>query len=454
MSIQNAAKFPQIEKIIQQPFLAPYVETLSRQFVSRIVKNIVAEYKQECIDAGGFSHFSSDRLYSLIELSCKTFQRQRLRKVINATGVVVHTNLGRSPIDPELWQSVTELNTGYCNLELDLHTGKRGKRKGMLPRLMHELVKGEDTLVVNNNAAAIYLMLHELAKGKEVIVSRGEQVQIGGGFRIPDILAQSGAKLVEVGATNITTLEDYLDAVTDNTAMVLVVHTSNYKIRGFTQSPDLSELAKHLPDHVILAVDQGSGMTTESFPDELSVSYYLRAGVDLVCFSGDKIIGGPQSGFITGKQTLIERMEKNPMMRAFRPGRIIYSLLEELLVRKLNADIAGRGIAESRFRRPESEQRAMAEKLAALSPEQLSVVPSQMTIGGGSLPDENFPSWSLQVQMSQSPDRLLNIMRSWPIPVIGMVKHDKVLLSMATLSSKELEYVATQMKELLEVCIL
>jgi len=454
MSIQDAVKFPQIEKIINKPFLIKHIERLSRPLVTELVKKIVSEYKHDCFDCDTETHFDCDTLYYLIERRCQVYQRLRLQKLINATGVIVHTNLGRSPIDLELWQAVTQVNTGYCNLELDLHTGKRGKRKGLIPSLMGELVGGEDTLVVNNNAAAIYLMLHDLAKGKEVIVSRGEQVQIGGGFRIPDILAQSGAKLVEVGATNITTVEDYLDAVTDNTGMVLVVHTSNYKIRGFTQSADIGELAKRLPPHVILAVDQGSGMTLENFPGEPSVSHYLKAGADIVCFSGDKIIGGPQAGFITGKQALITRLEKNPMMRAFRPGRIVYSLLEELLVRKLNGQECGQGIAQRRFTRPNQALEDMANKLAALSPEHLSAIASEMTVGGGSLPDENYPSWSLQIHGDHSAEYLLKIMRAWPIPVIGVIKYDKVQLNMATLSHQELEYVMIQLKELFTPCTL
>jgi L-seryl-tRNA(Ser) seleniumtransferase len=454
MSIKDATRIPQIEKILQHSFLAPYIDRLSRPVVTSIVRENVDEYKKSCLENGGFSTFDCNKLYALIENRCKKVERQRLKRVINATGVVVHTNLGRSPIDAELWQSVTELNTSYCNLELDLQTGKRGKRKGLVPQLMNKLVKGEDTLVVNNNASSIYLMLHELAKGKEVIVSRGEQVQIGGGFRIPDILAQSGATLVEVGATNITTLDDYLDAVTENTAMVLVVHTSNYKIRGFTHSPDLADLAKHLPEHVILAVDQGSGVSSEPFVEEISVNKYLKSGADIVCFSGDKIIGGPQAGFITGKQALIQRMEKNPMMRAFRPGRIVYSLIEELMVRKLNNDASGCGVAEKRYLRPKAMLKKMADQLVAIYPEKLSAEQSDMTIGGGSLPDESYPSWSVKIQLDKSPERILTLIRNWPIPVIGVVSQNSVYLNMATLSEDDLNYIAIQLQELFTPCIL
>ena len=253
----------------------------------------------------------------------------------------------------DLWDEVRDLNTGYNNLELDLATGKRGGRKGLIAPLLRCLTQAEDSLVVNNNAASLFLLLQEVAKGREVIVSRGEQIQIGGGFRIPDILALSGAKLVEVGTTNITTAKDYLDAITDQTALVLMVHRSNFAIRGFTESPDINEVARALPEQVVLAVDQGSGLTTEEFaPDETSVRQYIKAGADLVCYSGDKLLGGPQSGIISGRSDLIKRLEKHPMMRTFRPSRIVYSLLERLLIHKLNKSPNRRGYRPAHLEQP------------------------------------------------------------------------------------------------------
>ncbi|MGF1682268.1 L-seryl-tRNA(Sec) selenium transferase [Photobacterium minamisatsumaniensis] len=453
MAVSTLSSIPQIDKILQQAFLAAYIERLSRPMVADIIRDQVNTYKKAHLQTPEANPFSLEQLYHHIERGCWLVNQQRLQRVINGTGVIVHTNLGRSPLDADLWQSVSEVNTHYNNLEIDLGTGKRGKRKGLLQALMQHLVKGEDTLVVNNNASSIYLMLHELAKGKEVIVSRGEQIQIGGGFRIPDILALSGAKLVEVGTTNITTTQDYLDAITDDTAMVLIVHTSNFKIRGFTESADVKELAQALPEHVVLAVDQGSGTTTEVMPDEPTVASYIQAGADIVCFSGDKILGGPQAGLITGKQSLIHQLEKNPMMRAFRPSRIVYSLLEELVVRKLNLLDSGKGVAEVKRQADLSAIEQRAHRLAEDFGDQVTVVRSEMTVGGGSLPDQSDPSWSIEIEPNAGrfkPEKLLQVMRNWPLSVIGVIKHDRVQLNMATISNDEVFYLRSQLAEVLQ----
>ena len=355
-------RLPQVEQLLQEPEFASYIRHLSRPIVTDAVRDVLSAIRRSGIlapdsDKSPEQHNTEvqQRVYSDIHNRCRFLLNKRHNKVINATGTVIHTNLGRSPIDPAIWDAVSAVNTGQCNLEIKLSDGKRGQRKGMVDQLLAKLTGAEDALVVNNNASSIYLMLNELAAGKEVIVSRGEQIQIGGGFRIPDILALSGARLVEVGTTNITTADDYLDAITENTAMVLMVHTSNFAVRGFTESPDIAEVARKLPEHVILAVDQGSGLTTETFAaEEVPVSSYIKAGADVVCFSGDKIIGGPQAGIVCGSKKYIGRLEKNPLMRALRPGRIIYSLLEELLVRKLNKAHEGMGLAEQTAGNPQA----------------------------------------------------------------------------------------------------
>ncbi|WP_261858577.1 L-seryl-tRNA(Sec) selenium transferase [Photobacterium sanguinicancri] len=455
MAVSILSSIPQIEKILQKAFISSYIDRLSRPIVTDIIRDEVKSYKKYILSASTSAEFSLEQLYDNIEHACWVMNQQRLQRVINGTGVIVHTNLGRSPINAELWQSVEDVNTHYNNLEIDLSTGKRGKRKGIIQTLMTHLVKGEDTLVVNNNASSVYLILHELTQGKEVIVSRGEQIQIGGGFRIPDILALSGAKLVEVGTTNITTNQDYLDAITENTAMVLMIHTSNFKIRGFTESADIKELAKELPPHVILAVDQGSGTTVEDMPDEPTVASYIHAGADIVCFSGDKILGGPQAGLITGEQSLIQRLEKNPMMRAFRPSRIVYSLLEELAVRKLNQLESGSGVAETKSTMAEKNLKERADQLAEGFNDRVQVIRSEMTVGGGSLPDQSTPSWSVELipqntKYARSPEKLLNLMRGWPLPVIGVIKHDKVQLNLATIDDSEIAYLRNQLTEALQ----
>ena len=447
-------RLPQVEQLLQESGFSSYIRLLSRPIVTDIVRDVLAVIRRSGVLAPDaekqYEQQSSEviqKVHNNIHSRCRFLLNKRHNKVINATGTVIHTNLGRSPIDPAIWEAVTAVNTGQCNLEIKLSDGKRGQRKGIVDQLLAKLTGADDALVVNNNASSIYLMLNELAAGKEVIVSRGEQIQIGGGFRIPDILALSGAKLVEVGTTNITTAEDYLDAITDDTAMVLMVHTSNFVVRGFTESPDIAEVARKLPEHVTLAVDQGSGLTTETFAaEEVPVASYIKAGADLVCFSGDKIIGGPQAGIVCGSKKLIGRLEKNPLMRALRPGRVIYSLLEELLVRKLNKTQEGKGLAEQTAGNPQAIK-DRAETLAAQFQNHVRLVESEMIVGGGTLPDEYFPSWALELTSDQSSQSLLNQLRELPLPVIGVIRNNRVQLNIASVLPHDLGTLERQLND-------
>lgn len=445
----GSLRLPQVEQLLQEPFLAPWISQLSRPLVTNAIRQTLADIR--LTTSFRTEGIVRDNLHAKLEDACQKLFVQRHSRVINATGTVVHTNLGRSPIDPAVWDAVTAVNTGYCNLEIKLSDGKRGQRKGIVSQLLTALTGAEDGLVVNNNAASVYLLLNELARGKEVIVSRGEQIQIGGGFRIPDILALSGAKLVEVGTTNITTADDYINAITEETAMVLMVHCSNFVVRGFTESPDIKDVAKRLPNHVILAVDQGSGLTSEQFAEnETPAQNYIWAGADLVCFSGDKILGGPQAGIICGRRELIQKLEKNPLMRAFRPGRIIYSLLEELLVRKLNRREEGMGIAE-KVTTDQQALEARAKQLAARLGDCVRLMPSQMVVGGGTLPDEFFPSWSLELQLDMPADKVLADLRAMPLPVVGVIRNNRVQLNMAAVLPHELTVLTEQLRNYLRL---
>jgi L-seryl-tRNA(Ser) seleniumtransferase len=379
---------------------------------------------------------------------CRETSRRRIHRLINATGVVLHTNLGRAPISKTAWRSAEAVNTGFSNLEFDLQTGKRGKRTGIIPELLSLLVGAEDALMVNNNAAAVYLILSALARGREVIVSRGEQVQIGGGFRIPEILAQTGARMVEVGTTNITRLSDYLQAVGPATAMILVVHASNFRIRGFTDRPSIRELAGNTPEEILLVVDQGSGTTTERIPGESSVSHYLSSGADLVSFSGDKVLGGPQAGFIVGRGDLIRTLGRHPLNRVFRPGKTIYSLMEEALVARLNRDTEPP--VEAVLRLPPEELKRRGENLLAeLPPQTARLVESTVTPGGGSAPDEHLPSLSIELEVPGKARDLLDALRGMDPPVIGTIVEGRVRLNLATLLPEELPLVAESLKRLI-----
>ncbi|MBT3272310.1 MAG: L-seryl-tRNA(Sec) selenium transferase, partial [Spirochaetales bacterium] len=337
----------------------------------------------------------------------------------------------------------------YSNLEMSLDTGKRDRRGGILGELLSYLLGCESSTVVNNCAAALYLVLASLASNREVIVSRGEQVQIGGGFRIPEILRQSGAKLVEVGTTNITRAEDYAEAVGPDTAMVLLVHTSNFEIRGFTQKPTVADISKLIPPEVIIAVDQGAGITTETIPDETKAARYFEDGADLVCFSGDKVLGGPQAGLISGKRDLIETIEKHPMMRVLRSGKTIRSLLEEHLVQKLNGTVRGR--AEEISSIPADELLKRGEALIENIPiDCASVVESVGAIGGGSAPGKTFPTYSIRLDCQARPETLLLELRSCTPPIVGTISDGSVLLNLSTITSEELSDVAAAITALHE----
>jgi L-seryl-tRNA(Ser) seleniumtransferase len=441
----SLAQLPQIETLLQSEALGAWFSRLGRPLVSRLAAETIGEVRAAM--QGGAEYPGEERVLQEVVGRCRETARRRIHRLINATGVVLHTNLGRAPISKAAWRCAETVNTGFCNLEFDLQTGKRGKRNGIIPDLLSVLVGAEDALMVNNNAAAVFLILSALAKDREVIVSRGEQVQIGGGFRIPEILAQTGARMVEVGTTNITRLEDYKAALGPDTAMILTVHASNFRIRGFTERPGMRELAASLPEKVLLVVDQGSGTTTERLPGEHSVSHYLSCGADLVSFSGDKVLGGPQAGLIVGRRELVQTLSRHPLNRVFRPGKTVYSLMEEALVGRLNR--AAEPPVEAVLNLPMEELRARGEALlAGLPPEAARLVDSTAASGGGSAPDERFPSLSIELLCGEKPEKTLEALRRMEPPIVGTIVDGKAQLNLATLLPEEVQLVEESLKRL------
>jgi len=442
----SLAQLPQIETLLQSEELKIWFSRLSRPLVARLASETIAEVRTAMQEGGEFP--GEPAIVRALAERCRETAGRRIHHLINATGVVLHTNLGRAPISKAAWRSAEAVNTGFSNLEFDLKTGKRGKRKGIIPDLLSILVGAQDALMVNNNAAAVFLILSALAKGREVIVSRGEQVQIGGGFRIPEILAQTGTRMVEVGTTNITRLEDYTNAFSPDTAMVLTVHASNFRIRGFTDRPGIRELAASIPEGVLLVVDQGSGTTTERIPGEQSVSHYLSSGADLVSFSGDKVLGGPQAGFIVGGSELIRILSRHPLNRVFRPGKTIYSLMEEALVARLNR--SAEPPVEAVLSLPVEQLRARGESLLnELPPNTAGLVNSTVTTGGGSAPDEHFPSLSIELLVKDKPEKTLAALRRMDPPIVGTIVGGRVQLNLATLLPEEVQLVGESLKRLL-----
>jgi L-seryl-tRNA(Ser) seleniumtransferase len=443
---RTLSQLPQVEKLLQSGELSAWFSRLSRPLVARLTAEAIEKVRED-MQAGGTFPGTETILRAAVE-RCRQAGKRRIHHLINATGVMLHTNLGRAPISKTAWRSAETVNTGFSNLEFDLETGKRGKRRGIIPDLLSLLIGAEDALMVNNNAAAVFLILSALAKGKEVIVSRGEQVQIGGGFRIPEILAQTGARMVEVGTTNITRLEDYKHALGPETAMVLTVHASNFRIRGFTSRPAIRELAAALPQDVLLVMDQGSGTTTERIPGEHSVSHYLNSGAHLVSFSGDKVLGGPQAGLIAGKKDLIRSLSRHPLNRVFRPGKTIYSLMEESLIARLNRDEQPPAEAVSNL--SVEELRAMGQSLLADIPSaRARLVDSKAATGGGSAPDEHFLSVSIELQSDEKPQLLLAALRDQDPPIIATIVEGAVQLNLATLLPEEMPLVEAAVNRLL-----
>jgi L-seryl-tRNA(Ser) seleniumtransferase len=446
MNQHKLTTLPQIEVLLETPEVQYYSGCLGRPIVADIIRSTVDKIRQSVIkDQAEVPVFS--RIMEKIISSCKAVVKGKLQHVVNATGIIIHTNMGRAPLPRDVWKEAEELNCSYSNLELNLATGKRGKRKGLIPALVSRLVEAEDALIVNNNAAAVFLILSAFAKGKDVIVNRGEQVQIGGGFRIPEILAQSGANLVEIGTTNICTEKDYLCAFTERTAMILSVHRSNFTIRGFTSSPSVREIAGIKPEGVLLCVDQGSGVTNEILPGEISVRAHVRNGADLVSFSGDKVLGGPQSGIIAGKKKLIEVLERHPLMRVFRPGKTIYSLLESTLIRKLKGiDTTVSSALSVTIKDLKNKGRKI---LRGIDRNKAALVKSTFTTGGGSLPDESFPSLSVVINLDEQPEKTLRALREASPPIIGTISSNKVHLNLATIHTGEVPHVRQQLQQIL-----
>jgi len=403
------------------------------------------------------SRLSSDLLFFL--------QKQfaySLRPVINATGVILHTNLGRAPLGESALQHVTDVSRGYSNLEFDLATGERGKRDVHVNRLFAQLfiATGHEvsTIVVNNNAAAVLLSLNALAEGGEVIVSRGELVEIGGSFRIPDVMTKSGAVLCEVGTTNRTRIGDYEQAISDRTKLLLRVHRSNFQIVGFTEQPSLEELAALGRSRGIPVMeDLGSGelfdLCQVGINGEPMIVDSLRAGIDIVTYSGDKLLGGPQAGLISGTPELVKRIRSNPLFRALRVDKMFYAALEATILAYLREDYDA--IPTLRMTRiSEDELRQRAEHIARqlrISSSQLAieVVESHSVLGGGSAPGATLASRAIAVRCAKlSADAVLERLRQWETPIIARVENDRVLLDLRTVAPAQDATVVAALQEI------
>lgn len=420
--------------------------------VKSVVRELLAEVRQAILD--GKPVRSADLARGALESVFKQKINRKLannfRTVINGTGVVVHTNLGRSLLPESAMEMLLQVGSRYSNLEFDLDTGKRGSRYSLVEGLICELTGAEAALVVNNNAAAVMLVLETMAAGREVVVSRGQLVEIGGSFRIPDVMEKSGAKLVEVGATNRTHRRDYEAAINEQTAMLLKVHTSNFKVIGFTSEVSLEELVSLAAEHNLPVMeDLGSGCFVDlsrfGLAKEPTVQEVVASGVDVVTFSGDKLLGGPQAGIILGKRSYIDKIKKNPMNRALRIDKFTLAGLEAILrlyfdEEKVFSTIPTLAmLSQSREtidRRAKRLLRRISKPLAPHCRVVVSDVDSR--VGGGALPEQGLKSRAVALEpLEGSVSRLETVLRSAPLPVIGRIEDNRFLLDMRTVSDKE-----------------
>lgn len=441
---------PQVEKLLQENEIAAFIPVIGRANTTAITRRCTEKFRAD-LRAGAEADPST--LKSMIVSACTEKRKEKIQRVINCTGVVIHTNLGRAPLGEDIFSKLKDEISGYCNLEFSIPEKKRGKRGGFAEELICTLTGGEDALIVNNNASSVFLILKEFAEGKETIVSRGELIQIGGGFRIPDIMAHSGAQLVEVGTTNITTIDDYWRNINENTSMIFSAHTSNFRLEGFTESPSLSELASLKNNNVIFVRDLGSGNLTETGIRnfEQTVFSELSQGPDLVCFSGDKLLGGCQAGIITGRKDLIARLRKNPLMRMLRVDKITYTILQETLIKYVNSAEDNITLRSMVMRKPDAVSRMVSRFIKMCGPENsmLKKISVKGTFGGGSMPGEEIESFGVEVTVKEkSPDEIYDYFLSCIPPVTGVVQDGKFMLNFLTVFEKDMKKLAEAVKGL------
>jgi L-seryl-tRNA(Ser) seleniumtransferase len=440
-------QLPSVDRLLQSQTARTLIKDYGRSLTVQALR-LQLEAAREAIRQGGAAPEPAELLQAAGR-ALHDWTEPTLKPVINATGVILHTNLGRAPLSPAAQRAVQAAAAGYSTLEFDLPRGVRGKRDLHAEGLLTRLTGAEAALVVTNNAAAVLLALTGLARRKEVLVSRSQLIEIGGGFRIPEIMQQSGAKLREVGTTNRTHLRDYREAIGEHTALILRAHHSNFRLLGFTAEPGLDELAPLAAQHGLALLDDlGSGALLDTaalgLGHEPTVQESLRAGVSLVAFSGDKLLGGPQAGILVGGQGPIDRLRRHPLARALRPDKLCLAGLSATLLHYLREE----AVEQIPVWRMIAATARQLKKRAAGWQKALGageIVASRSTVGGGSLPEETLPTWTLALE-PRRPDALAARLRAAPTPVIARVEQGRVLLDPRTVLTDQEEQLLAALK--------
>jgi L-seryl-tRNA(Ser) seleniumtransferase len=446
------ASLPSVDEILKSEKGLEWQESFPRRYVLKAIREII-EKKRQAILRDELKEISLESMLPDIQHRVEKLSSFSLKPVINATGVVIHTNLGRSVLSEEILENVKKVACGYSNLEYDLEKGVRGKRYSHIQRLLNEITGAESSLIVNNNAAAVFVCLAALAKGKEVIVSRGELVEIGGSFRVPDVMSSSGAILKEVGTTNKTNLHDYEKAINENTALLLKVHQSNFRTIGFTKQVGIDDLATLGRKHNIpVMFDLGSGCLVDLKPYgvhiEPTVQDIVKSGCDIVTFSGDKLLGGPQGGVIVGKAELIEKIAKNPLMRAVRIDKLTLSAFEAVLMHYLDEEKAKKEIPTVKMLLQDvGEIKDRAKRIALRLRREIKediadieVMEDSSQSGGGALPEIEFKTHVIAIKPKRlSVNKLEERLRHGNMPIIARIKENALIIDARTVSDREVE---------------
>ena len=439
---------PQVQRLLQMDYARALCLRYGRLAVTGILREVLTDVRSGIADGSVDDAPASVELLEEAAARLEKRRQPRLRPTINATGIVLHTNLGRAPLAAEAIEAVSAVARSYCNVEFDLATGKRGSRTESIEPLLRTLTGAESALAVNNGAAAILLALSALAADAEVVVSRGELVEIGGGFRVPDVIRQGGARLIEVGATNKTRIADYRDAIGPATRVLLKVHQSNFRAVGFTGEASIAELSALARERgLVVVADLGSGLLRKlRASPEPTVAEALAEGADVVTCSGDKLLGGPQAGLIMGRETLVDRLRNHPLLRAVRLDKMSLAALEATLM--LHRDAPQRIPVVRMLGQGEDVLRARAECLLALVGEG-RVQASEAFAGGGSLPEERMPSFSLSLPTPKGADETAATLRAGSPAVVCRFKDGELLADLFTVSDEELPELANRLRGVL-----